>query len=113
MWKTPGFTSAAIAMLALGFGLTGAVMSLASALFLRLCRSTKRRGSCSLNRRGQTGRRLGILVSDYLYLRERSRAFYELAAHYSTMPPMSVATTGGVSACRGPWSPRTTSRYCG
>jgi hypothetical protein len=35
MWKTPGFTAAAIATLALGLGLTTAVMSLAFALFLR------------------------------------------------------------------------------
>ena len=35
MWKTPGFTAAAIATLALGLGLTSAVMSLAYALFLR------------------------------------------------------------------------------
>jgi len=35
MWKTPGFTAAAVVTLALGLGLTSAVMSFAYALFLR------------------------------------------------------------------------------
>jgi hypothetical protein len=35
LWKTPGFTIAVIATLALGLGLTSAVMSVAYALFLR------------------------------------------------------------------------------
>lgn len=34
-WKTPGFTVAAIATLALGLGLTSAILTLAYALLLR------------------------------------------------------------------------------
>jgi hypothetical protein len=57
--KTPGFTIAAIATLAVGLGLTSAVMSVAYALFLRPLpvdhfQWTMRRGSCSSIKPGST-----------------------------------------------------------
>ena len=92
MWKTPGFTAAAIATLALGLGLTSAVMSLAYALFLRplpvddAARVVFADG--------------GFSYPDYLYHREHARAFAELAGHYSTSP-MSVVTPGGPVSVTG------------
>jgi predicted permease len=96
MWKTPGFTAAAIVTLALGLGLTSAVMSLAYALFLRPLPVTDAARVVSVeqtrvNRPGGWG----YAYPDYLYLREHARSFSELAAHNSTAPPMIVATPGG------------------
>jgi putative ABC transport system permease protein len=96
MKQAPGFTAAAIATLALGLGLTSAVMSLAYAIFLRplpvddatrvvFVEQTR------VNRPGGWG----YSYPDYLYLRQNARSFSELAAHNSTMPPMIVGTPGG------------------
>jgi predicted permease len=96
MWQTPGFTAAAIATLALGLGLTSAVMTLAYALFLRPLTVDGARcivfvEQTRVNRPGGWG----YSYPDYLYLREHARSFSELAAHNSTAPPMIVATPGG------------------
>jgi hypothetical protein len=56
MWKTPAFTGAAVATLALGLGLTSAVMSLAYGLFLRPLPVSDAERSCSSTRRGSTVR---------------------------------------------------------
>ena len=96
MWKTPGFTVAAIATLALGLGLTSAVMSLAYALFLRpLPVDEAARVVFVEQTRIDRPGGWGYSYPDYLYLREHARSFSELAAHNSTMPPMIVATPGG------------------
>jgi putative ABC transport system permease protein len=96
MWKTPGFTAAAIATLALGLGLTSAVMSLAYALFLRpLPVDDAARVVFVEQTRVDRPGGWGYSYPDYLYLREHARSFSELAAHNSTAPPMIVATPGG------------------
>jgi predicted permease len=103
MWKTPAFTAAAIATLALGLGLTSAVMSLAYALFLRplpvddaarvvLVDQTRR------DRPVTSG--FGFAYPDYVYYRDHARAFEELGAHYSTSP-MTVGTPGGPVSVSG------------
>jgi predicted permease len=95
MWKTPGFTAAAIGTLALGLGLTSAVMSLAYAVFLRpLPVDDAARVVVVQQARDRPGD-WWYSYPDYLYLREHARSFSELAAHNSTMPPMIVATPGG------------------
>jgi predicted permease len=95
MWKTPGFTAAAIGTLALGLGLTSAVMSLAYAVFLRpLPVDDAARVVFVQQARDRPGD-WWYAYPDYLYLREHARAFSELAAHNSTAPPMIVATPGG------------------
>jgi putative ABC transport system permease protein len=92
MGKTPGFTVAAIATLALGLGLTSAVMSLAYALFLRpLPVDDASRVAFADG---------GFSHPDYLYYREHARAFADLAAHYSTSP-MNVVTPGGPVSVTG------------
>jgi putative ABC transport system permease protein len=96
MWKTPGFTTAAIATLALGLGLTSAVMSLAYALFLRPLPidDATRVVFVEQTRENRPGG-WGYAYPDYLFFREHARRFTELAAHNSTMPPLIVATPGG------------------
>jgi putative ABC transport system permease protein len=103
MWKTPGFTAAAIATLALGLGLTSAVMSLAYALFLRPL-PVDNASSIVFVDRTRVDRPLtsGFPFSypDYIYFRDHARAFEELAAHYSTSP-MSVVVPGGPVSVSG------------
>jgi predicted permease len=103
MWKTPGFTAAAIATLALGLGLTSAVMSLAYALFLRPLPVDEAArlvlvDTIRPDRPVTSG--FGFSYPDYLYYRDHARAFSELAAHYSTSP-MSVVTPGGPVSVSG------------
>src|SRR5262245_50509863 len=96
MWKTPGFTAAAIATLALGLGLTSAVMTLAYALYLRPLPvdDATRVMFVEQTRENRPGG-WDYSYPDYLYLREHARSFSELAAHNSTMPPLIVATPAG------------------
>jgi hypothetical protein len=101
MWKTPGFTAAAITTLALGLGLTSAVMSLAYALFLRpLPVDDAARVVFVEQTRVDRPGGWGYSYPAYLYLREHARAFDELAAHYSTAP-LSVVTPGGPVSVSG------------
>jgi predicted permease len=92
MWKTPGFAAAAIGTLALGLGLTSAVMSLAYALFLKPLPVDQAARVVFADG--------GFSYPDYLYYREHARAFAELGAHYSTSP-MSVVTPGGPVSVTG------------
>lgn len=96
MGKTPGFTAAAIATLALGLGLTSAVMGLAYSIFLRpLPVDAAARVMFVEQTRLDRPGGWGYSYPDYSFLREHARSFSELAAHNSTMPPMIVATPGG------------------
>lgn len=103
LWKTPGFTVAVIATLALGLGLTSAVMSVAYALFLRpLPVDHAARlvfvDQTRMDRPVTSG--FAFSYPDYLHYRDHTRAFSELAAHYSTSP-MSVITPGGPVSVSG------------
>ena len=102
MWKTPGFTAAAIATLALGLGLTSAVMSLGYALFQRpLPVDDAARVVFVEQTRVDRPGGWGVSYPDHLYLREHARAFAELAAHYYSTSPMSVVTPGGPVSVTG------------
>jgi predicted permease len=90
--QAPGFTAAAIATLALGLGLTTAVMSLAYALFLRPLPVENAAQVVSVEG--------GFSHPDYRHHRDHVRAFGELAAHYSTSP-MSVVTPAGAVSVMG------------
>jgi predicted permease len=96
LWKTPGFTAAAIVTLALGLGLTSVVISLAYALFLRPLPVDDAADVVFVEqtRVSQPGD-WWYSYPDYRYLREHARSFSELAAHNSTMPPLIVTTPGG------------------
>lgn len=91
MWQTPGVTAAAIATLALGLGLTSAVMSLAYALFLRPLPVEDAARVVLFDGDG------GFSRPDYEYYREHARAITELAAHYSTSPMNVVTPSGPIS----------------
>jgi predicted permease len=100
MRRTPGFTVAAVATLALGLGVTSAVMSLAYALFLRpLPVDGASRvvyvDQTRVDRPATSG--FGFSYPDYVYFRDHARAFESLAAHYSTSPMSVVTPTGPVS----------------
>ena len=97
MRKTPGFTAAAIATLALGLGLTSAVLSLAQAVFLKPL-AVDDASSIVIVDQTLADRPVlnGYSMSfpDYAYYRDHTRTIPELAAHYSTSP-MSVVTPAG------------------
>jgi predicted permease len=97
MRAAPGFTVAAVATLALGFGLTSAILSLAYALFFRpLPVDDPSRlaivDQTLVNRPITAG--YPFSFADYEYYRDHTRTFHELAAHYSTSP-MNVVTPAG------------------
>ena len=102
MWKTPGFTVAAIATLALGLGLTSAVMSLAYALFLRpLPVDDAARVVFVEQTRVDRPGELGVFVSR-LPLSPRARARILRAGRPQLdVPPMSVVTPGGPVSVSG------------
>jgi putative ABC transport system permease protein len=93
MWRTPGFTAAAIATLALGLGLNSAVLSLAYALFLKPLPLDEAARLVlvdqTLASRSQTW--FPLSYPDYVYYRDHARAFAGLAAHYPTSPMQAAA----------------------
>jgi predicted permease len=93
MRSAPAFTAAAVATLALGLGLTSAVLSLAYALFLKplALDDASRLVIVDQTIAGNDQRGFGFSMPDYVYFRDRTHALAELAAHYSTSP-MLVAT---------------------
>jgi predicted permease len=97
MRQAPGFTAAAVAVLALGLGLNSAVLSLAYALFLKplAVDEASRIALVDQTRTGDARRGFPLSHADYTYYRDHARAFADLAAHYSTSP-MNVVTPGGV-----------------
>ena len=100
MTQAPAFTAAAVAILALGLGLTSAVSNLAYALFLKPLpvdgpSQVVFVGPPENARRGFPG-----AFPDYLYYRDHARVFAHLAAHYSTSP-MNVVTPAGPLSVSG------------
>jgi putative ABC transport system permease protein len=94
MKQAPGFTTAAVAILALGLGLTSAVASLAYALFLKPLPVDEPSQVVSVGPPEQFRRGFPGAFPDYLYYRDHARVFSHLAAHYSTSP-MNVVTPAG------------------
>lgn len=89
MKRTPGFTAAAIATLALGLGLNSAVLSLAYTLFQKpLPLSEPSRLVLVDQTLATRSERSSFSLSypDYVYYRDHARSFAELAAHYPTSP---------------------------
>ena len=100
MRAAPGFTAAAIATLALGLGLTSAVMTLAYTLFLRPLPVEDASRLVIVdqtlpNRPVSIGYPLSF--PDYAHFRDHSRAIADLAAHYSTSPMNVIAPAGPVN----------------
>jgi hypothetical protein len=88
MRRAPGFTAAAIAMLALGLGLNSAVSSLAYALFVRPLPldEADRLALVDQTLAGRPALGYSLSYPDYLYYREHANRFADLAAHYPTSP---------------------------
>jgi putative ABC transport system permease protein len=88
MSRTPGFTGAAVATLALGLGLNSAVSSLAYALFVKPLPFDGANRLVYVEQTLVERPALGYAMSypDYLYFREHATRFSELAAHYATSP---------------------------
>jgi predicted permease len=97
MLDTPGFTAAAIATLALGLGITSAVMSIGEGLFLKPL-ALPDASRLVLVDQSFPSRPLEaafpLSYPDYLYYRDHARAFSGLTAHYATSP-MHVSTPDG------------------
>jgi putative ABC transport system permease protein len=93
MRRAPGFTAAAIAMLALGLGLNSAISSLAYVLFARPLPidDADRLALVDQTLAGRPALGFSLSYPDYLYYREHANRFADLAAHYPTSP-MQVAT---------------------
>jgi predicted permease len=97
MKEAPWFTAAAVATLALGLGVTSAVLSLAHAIFLQPLALP---GASRVVLVDQTNPNrpptfaFPVSYPDYLYYRDHARSFTELAAHYATSP-MHVSTSDG------------------
>ena len=95
---TPLFTLAAIATLALGLGVTSAVLSLANTIFFKPLRLSEPDRLVIVD-----GRRpdrppvyaFGVSHPDYLYFRDHARSFESLAAHYPTSPLHVSRAEGG------------------
>jgi putative ABC transport system permease protein len=94
MRRTPGFTAAAVATLALGLGLNSAVSSLAYALFIRPLPLDESDRLAFVDQTLPGRPLLGYPLSypDYTYYREHAHRFSDLAAHYPTSP-MHAATS--------------------
>ena len=86
--RSPGFTLVVVLTLALGIGASTAMFSLADALFLRLPPGAHadRLVHVSQTRVGRTESWFPLSYVDYQYVRERSRSFEQLSAHYSGSP---------------------------
>jgi predicted permease len=86
--RSRGFTIAALVTLALGIGANAAIFSLVNALFLQRLPVPEPSGLVHVyqTRPGRPGDHFPLSHMDYLYYREHSRAFQELAAHYPTAP---------------------------
>jgi putative ABC transport system permease protein len=93
MKRTPGFTGAAVGILALGMGLNSAVLSLAHALFLKRLPvdQAERVVMVDQTHAGRTETWFGLSYPDYLYYRQHARVFDDIAAHYPTSP-LQIAT---------------------
>jgi predicted permease len=87
MKNAPGFTVAAIVTLALGLGVTSAVLSVAHAIFLKPLPLPESSRLVLVDG--------GFSVPDYQYFRDRARSFAGLAAHYATSPMHVSLPEGG------------------
>jgi predicted permease len=96
MRQAPGFTTAAVATLALGLGLNSAMLNLAYALFLKPLPIDGASRLVTVNQvvASDPQRVFGQSYPEYVHYRDHARAFSDLAAHYSTSP-MNVITPGG------------------
>lgn len=99
MTRAPGFTAAAVATLALGLGLNSAALSFAYALFLQPLpvEEPARLAVIDQTFAGDTRRGFPVSFPDYVYYRDHTRSFAELAAQYPTSPMFVAARDSSVN----------------
>src|SRR5262245_17145847 len=83
--KNPGFTAAAVLLLALGIGANLTIFSFVDAFFLRPIPARAPEQLVNLGAQ-RNGRNSGISYMGYAPYRDHSKSFTALAAHYSTAP---------------------------
>src|SRR5579864_4067355 len=87
--KTPAFSAIAVLTLGVAIGTNTVVFSIVDALFVRPLPVAHPRELI-----GGVGKDDGISIPYYSYFRDRSAAFSQLAAHYSTAPVYMVGEGG-------------------
>ena len=95
---TPLFTLAAIATLAIGLGVTSAVLSLANTIFFKPLQLSEPDRLVLIDGRRQDRPPVyafGLSHPDYRYFRDHARSFESLAAHYPTSPLHVSRAAGG------------------
>src|SRR5262245_34764755 len=83
--KNPGFTAAAVLLLALGIGANLTIFSFVDAFFLRPIPAREPAALVNVEST-RNGRGYGISYPTYVTYRDHSKSFTALAAHYSTAP---------------------------
>ena len=84
--KSPGFTAAAVGILALGIGATSAIISLVDTLYVRTLPVPEPTRVVEVHQFRRPGEYYNLSYPDYLYYRDHARCFSGLAAHYSSAP---------------------------
>ncbi len=101
--KNPGFTAVAVLTLGLGIGANTAIFSLASAIYLQALPLEEPHRLVHVYQR-LSGRPDSVAwpmsYADYLYYREHSTVFDDLAAHYSGAP-MHLVVGGELGSLQG------------
>jgi putative ABC transport system permease protein len=90
LWRSPGFTAAAVITLALGIGVNTSIFSLLNALLLRPLPGANTRGLVAIYR----GDSRPCSYPDFLEFQERGSAFSSLAADAPNESTLEVGDTG-------------------
>jgi predicted permease len=84
--KSPGFTAAAVGVLALGIGATTAILSLVDTLYVRTLPVPDPSRLVEVYQVRTPGEYFNLSYPDFGFYREHARSFSGLAAHYSSAP---------------------------
>ncbi|HKD16805.1 MAG TPA: ABC transporter permease, partial [Thermoanaerobaculia bacterium] len=84
--KSPGFSAVAIAILALGIGAATTIYSLVDTLYLKPLPVPEPSRLVEVYQARNGNEFFNLSFPDYLFYREHSRSFSDLAAHYSHAP---------------------------
>src|SRR5262245_29727912 len=97
--KNPGFTAAAVLLLALGIGANLTIFSFVDTFFLRPIPAREPAALVNVEST-RNGRGYGISFPTYLQYRDHSESFTALAAHYSTAP-LNLGVGGDIRTVNG------------
>jgi predicted permease len=97
--KNPGYTAAAVLLLALGIGGNLTIFSFVDTFFLRPIPAREPATLVNVEST-RNGRWYGISYQSYVYYRDHSKSFTALAAHYSTAP-LNLGVAGDTRVVNG------------